>query len=207
MNQEVCHWTAFPNVTCIDALRQNVGFVNTTITWKRIKWNNELAEKYKYGEQTSETADLSGVVENTLDSVNIGFKFFDETSCALGEGGSSGRKGCILQPGWRQLLRFESSSKNVGKTDLHLGDVFSNQYLEHAIFEFDPCHLHYHFQHYENYLFGNLTGRKTGFCLQTTWRYHNNEYVGFNTPYSFCSYQGISVGWGSYYFMLIFYSY
>jgi hypothetical protein len=33
------------------------------------------------------------------------------------------------------LLRFESSSKNVGKTDLHLGDVFSNQYLEHAIFE------------------------------------------------------------------------
>ena len=94
MNQEVCHWTAFPNVTCIDALRQNVGFVNTTITWKRIKWNNELAEKYKYGEQTSETADLSGVVENTLDSVNIGFKFFDETSCALGEGGSSGRKGC-----------------------------------------------------------------------------------------------------------------
>jgi hypothetical protein len=82
--------------------------------------------------------------------------------------------------------------------------LVANDYLEHGIFEFDPCDLHYHFQHYENYLFGNITGRKTGFCLQTTWRYHNNEYVSFNTPSSFCDYQGISAGWGNISFFIIF---
>ena len=32
--------------------------------------------------------------------------------------------------------------------------------------------------------------------MQTTWRYHNNEYTSLNTPYDTCAVQGISVGWG-----------
>lgn len=141
-------------------------------------------------------ADLMGVKENFIEQINVGYKYFSEDSCTLKKAGSNSQEGCIRAPGWRQLLRFTSSSINVGKTVLHLGSVFDNEYIARGVFEFDECHLHYHFQHYENYLLDNLPGRKTGFCLQTTWRYHNNEWNPFNTPYSYCNYQGISVGWG-----------
>ena len=46
-------------MTCIEALKQFVGFVNTTIVWKRIEWSDKIADQYRYGEQTSDTADLS----------------------------------------------------------------------------------------------------------------------------------------------------
>ena len=36
--------------------------------------------------------------------------------------------------------------------------------------------------------------------MQTTWRYHNNEYTPFNTPFGSCTFQGISVGWGDDYY-------
>ena len=123
--------------------------------------------------------------------INIGYKFIDTNSCTLKEGVHEGLKGCVGGPGWRQLLKFTSSSVNVGKSDLHLGNVKSEVYLSHGVYEWDPCHFHYHFQHYENFLFSNVSGRKTGFCIQSTWRYFNNEYTPFNTPYSFCNYQGL----------------
>ena len=196
-----CHWTDFPKETCLESLSRTVGFSSIEITWTRLPWNSTLADEYRVGAQTSQFADMEGVTSKLVDEINVGYKFIEPSSCTLIEGGSSGRKGCVNAPGWRQLLKFTSSSVNIGKTDLHLGDVLTPEYLNRGVYEYDPCHLHYHFQHYENYLFGtNATGRKTGFCLQTTWRYHNNEYTGFNTPYSFCSYQGISVGWGDDYY-------
>ena len=190
-----CHWTSFPNVTCIESLEKDLGYINLTVTWTRLPWNDTIADQYRYGNLTSDTADLEGVKAKLEDEINVGYKFFEENSCALQEGGSLASKGCIGGPGWRQLLRFTSSSINVGKSVLHLGEV-RTELLINGVYEWDPCHLHYHFQHYENYLFGDVKGRKTGFCIQTTWRYFNNEYTPFNTPYSFCDYQGISVGWG-----------
>jgi hypothetical protein len=185
----------------VQALRSKIGYWKLKIQWKRIKWNSALANKFRYGQQTSEYADLVGIKYKLVNEINIGYKYFDEKSCTLDEGSLKKGKGCIDGPGWRQLLRFTSSSVNIGKKVLHLGDVFNQEYLTRGVFEYDPCHMHYHFQHYENYLFGlNTPGRKTGFCLQTTWRYHNNEWTDFNTPYSFCSHQGISVGWGDDYY-------
>lgn len=194
-NQENCHWTSFPNVTCIESLEKDLGYINLTVTWTRLPWNDTIADQYRYGNLTSDTADLEGVKSKLEDETNVGYKFVEENSCMLEEGGQS-NKGCVGGPGWRQLLRFTSSSINVGKSVLHLGEVKTDEYLSHGVYEWDPCHLHYHFQHYENYLFGDLKGRKTGFCIQTTWRYFNNEYTPFNTPYSFCDYQGVSTGWG-----------
>ena len=49
-----------------------------------------------------------------------------------------------------------------------------------------------------------MKGRKTGFCISTTWRYYNNEYVPFNTPYEFCDYQGIAPGWGDLFYFINF---
>ena len=119
----------------------------------------------RYGILTSETADIEGVTSKLLNEINIGYKYIDEGSCTLEEGGHEGIKGCVGGSGWRQLLRFTSSSVNVGKTELHLGDVKTDEYLSHGVYEWDPCHKHYHFQHYENYLFGNVSGRKTGFYI------------------------------------------
>lgn len=191
MSLQNCHWTSFPDLTSVEALKNTIGYISLKITW-----DTTLANKYQYGKQTSDYADIVGVKEKILNEINIGYKYFD----ALEEGSSSEFQGCVRAPGWRQLLRFTSSSINVGKTLLHLGDFFANEFIQRGLYEFDPCHLHYHFQHYENYLFGNVTGRKTGFFLQTTWRYHNNAWTDFNTPYSYCSYQGISVGWGDDYY-------
>ena len=193
MNQQNCHWTSFPNVTCREAVSNVIGTAYLKITWTRVAWNEKVAAQYRYGIMTQETADLQGVSYKLEDEVNIGYKYFEPSSCVLTEGGSGnlGQGGCVDKPGWRQLFRFTSSTINQGKSVVHLGDVFANDYIKRGIFEYNTCHLHYHFQHYENYLFGAKKGRKTGFCLQTTWRYFNNEWTDFNTPYSFCYYQGI----------------
>ena len=42
-----CHWTEFPNETCLEALEQKVGFNNVVIAWKRIAWNDSLADQYR----------------------------------------------------------------------------------------------------------------------------------------------------------------
>ena len=74
------------------------------------------------------------------------------------------------------MLRFQATEINVGKTDLSVGSPLSNEYISRGVFEFDPCHVHYHYQHFQSYaLYGsNLIGRKTGFCLESTNRYYNN---------------------------------
>lgn len=43
LNQQLCHWTNFPSVTCMQALEQNVAYTDLIITWKRIKWNEKIA--------------------------------------------------------------------------------------------------------------------------------------------------------------------
>lgn len=196
-NSTMCHWTVFPNETCVQALRK-IGYLRINILWTRIAWSESIASKYRFGEQTSEYADLTGVEENFKNDISIGFRYFKNNSCALKEGASdyTPGAGCIDKAGWRQLLKFTSSSVNIGKTDLHFGDVYDPLFIDNNVFEYDPCHLHFHFQHYGSYGFGPIPGRKVGFCLQTTWRYHNNEWTDFSTPYDSCAYQGISRGWG-----------
>ena len=192
-NQRNCHWTEFPDETCMQALERTVGSVPLQPKWTRLAWNSTLADQFRYGEMTADTADIVGVTSKLRDDVNIGYKFFDSDSCTLTEGGSGaqGQGGCIDAPGWRQLFRFSASTVNTGKSAVHLGDVFGADYIKNGVFEYNECHLHYHFQHLEDYYFGKVRGRKAGFCLQTSWRYYNNEWTDFNTPYSYCNYQGV----------------
>ena len=145
---------------------EDIGFVNLNIKWKRIEWNDKIADEYRVGEQYSEKADIVALHDKLADEINIGYKYFASNSCTLHEGGTKHEPGCIGGPGWRQLFRFTSSSVNVGRTALHLGYVLDKDYLDHGIYEFSNCHLHYHFAHYENYRFGKTPGSKTGFCLQ-----------------------------------------
>ena len=192
--------TVKSDVNCVDVLKEKIGYTSLDFIWQRLAWSQDLASQFRYGNQESEYADLEGDLSSLTDEMNIGYRFFEEDSCTLNEGGAGLNRGCIGGTGWRQLLKFTSASVNVGRTAIHLGDVQTNTYIERGVFEFDPCHEHYHFQHYANFNFGKVPARKTGFCLESTWRYHNNEWTDFNTPYSMCNYQGISVGWGDEYF-------
>jgi hypothetical protein len=90
-------YTSFPNQTCIEALKQYIGYINTTITWNRVVWNDKIASMYRYGDQSSNLADLITISENLHESINIGFKYIDNKSCTLGEAGVNGYKGCILK--------------------------------------------------------------------------------------------------------------
>jgi hypothetical protein len=86
---------------------------------------------------------------------------FAPTDCAMIEG-------CILTPGTRKLLRFDTATENIGNADLTIGDPTQN-----ACFVFSACHLHYHFKgvaQYTLYQADGVTvaavGHKQGFCLE-----------------------------------------
>jgi hypothetical protein len=196
-NQMFCHWTEYPNVTCREALTNVIGTTHLRIKWQRIEWNETIAKEYRYGKMTSPTADLEAYElfdgdkshQKFRDDINIGYKYFSSDHCVTLDLGMG--RGCIDKPGWRQLFRFSSSNVNKGKEVVHLGDVFVADYQASGLFEYDRCHKHFHFQHFEQYIFGPKHTRKNGWCLQTTSRYYNNEWVPFSTPYSYCWNQGV----------------
>ena len=191
-----CHWSTNVTISCVEALEKFVGYIDATYIWTRLHWNEAEARKWRFGKMTAETADLSTMKGSLENSINYHYRYFDDNSCAIREAGVGTQRGCISGPGWRQLLKFTSSSINVGKTDVFLGDINSEEQIKANFFVYSDCHHHFHFQHYGKFMFGNEVGRKVGFCLQTTWRYFNNEWTSLNTPYETCLNQGISPGWG-----------
>ncbi len=113
-------------------------------------------------------------------------RFFEENSCEIVEG-------CVTQPGWRRLLRFDTQTPNAGSRDMMMG-VPSNH---PDLFHFSECHQHYHFDGYANYelqdLEGNVVavGHKQAFCL-IDWSPWAWPEVGGSYN---CGNQGISLGW------------
>jgi len=204
-SEERCHFTAYPNESCVDAVNAHIGAIELNITWTRLPWNDSIADAFRFGEQVSDGADMSVIGEGfhagSRDN-RIEYRYFPSNSCAFHEAAiSGGGTGCVGAPGWRRLLKFSSSSINVGKTDIFIGvapgsATDNSPWIQRHVFEWDPCHQHAHFEHYGTFFWGDTPGRKVGFCLQTTWRYYNNEYTKLDTPYDTCNYQGISVGWG-----------
>lgn len=132
--------------------------------------------------------DLIPVRRVTARSIEIVTREITADDCALGEG-------CIKAPGIRKLLLFDTSIANIGRGHLTIGDpsVLTN------LFEFDPCHGHYHMKYFATFRLFNSSGtvlrrytRKTGFCLRDDTKYWadappSRGYV--------CDYQGITRGW------------
>ena len=118
-------------------------------------------------------------------SVDFKTQPFKSTDCAV-------REGCVSGTGKRVLLRFDVATPNIGTADLVLGSPINN-----PLFEFSPCHGHYHFSGYALYDLLNLSGtvivagHKQAFCLEDFAQFDPNA-----GPAKFdCSYQGISAGW------------
>jgi subtilisin-like proprotein convertase family protein len=114
---------------------------------------------------------------------------FASTSCAVVEG--------LIQAGTRTIIRFDTQTANQGTADLFFGNPVNN-----PLFQWAPCHAHYHFQNYIKYTLrdagGNVVvyGLKIGSCMLDSFRWDPNSAT---SPKYNCSNQGIQVGWGDLY--------
>ena len=202
LSTEGCHLTKLADMSCVDALTEKVGKIEMSLLFERIPWDDDIAEPARVGKvETSGGADLA-VVGEELNVNRLTYRYIAPTACSVAEQ-------CVGGTGWRRLLQFNASEKNVGSEPVHIGDV--NYYLDdskndnpnanHHVYEYSACHNHYHFNHFATFTYGddpNL-GSKRAFCLESVARYSNHEGSPTWSPYGSCAFQGISPGWGDQY--------
>jgi len=138
--------------------------------------------------------DLTIDPQRFVSQMEIVDRFFDADSCAFIEGSVGGT-------GYRRILRFDTVVINAGDGDLVVGDRSDPANPYHDFFVFSQCHQHYHIHDFSTYslLKGDrslvVTGHKQGFCFTDSLRYGGGKSDGFS-----CSYQGITSGWGDWYY-------
>lgn len=141
----------------------------------------------------TELPDLIVDTGSLRNSLYIEEREFADNSCALAEG-------CIEAPGYRRLLRFDTTTPNIGNADMYMGTPSDNADL----FEFSACHAHYHFNGYAEYQLLDNQGRvaarghKQAFCLLDSRPYVSGEDVPASGQYN-CGNQGITRGWADVY--------
>jgi hypothetical protein len=200
LSRNACHQTELPDQSCVDALTSSVGSIDTNLVFKRVAYDKTMADQIRVGPITSFTgADLKVVTEEFHINRTI-YRYIAPDSCTLVEQ-------CVGAPGWRRLLQFSTSDRNVGGTTLVIGavDYFGNgldggtELSTHGVFEYSACHQHYHFTHYGSFTYGDGTGTasttKRGFCLQSTNRFSNHELSPLTNQFNDCGYQGVEIGW------------
>jgi hypothetical protein len=198
-----CHQTAFPPVSCLEALDGAVGKIETRMHYQRVAWDSALAERARFGEVTNDTGpDIrAGVASALFPPPRVSYRYVPEGDCTLAEK-------CVGAAGFRRLLQFSSVNWNTGKKALDIGAVDAlltgsgdGDLARHHIYEYSACHRHYHFMHYGSFTLGaqQPSNGKRGFCLESTDRISNNEHTPLHNAYSRCSYQGIEAGWGDNY--------
>jgi hypothetical protein len=69
--------------------------------------------------------------------------------------GCTVQEGCVTAPGTHLLLRFMSSTPNIGKADLFIGDPTK---CLSGLFRFSECHQHLHFEEYSDYRLWTVRG-------------------------------------------------
>ena len=197
-----CHQTELPTLSCLDALEEGVGSVDLDLHYERLAWDEELAADNRVGQVGAEgVADLEVVTEELADN-RLTYRYIEADSCALDEA-------CVGGPGWRRLLQFNASEKNVGTEPINIGDV--DYYIDnpddptananHHVYQYSACHNHYHFNYFATFSYGGDPdlGSKRAFCLESVARYSNHEHSPTWSDYNGCDYQGITQGWGDQY--------
>jgi hypothetical protein len=117
-------------------------------------------------------------------------EFFAADACEL-----SVEEQCVLAAGNRKLLKFETTTANVGTSDMVAGTPSASN----PLFLFSPCHGHYHFRDYANYELVDQSGavvaagHKQAFCLMDLDVY--DPAIANPGPNYSCSYQGLTRGW------------
>ena len=187
-----CHLSyPIPDLSCPDALKEHIGAVETIVRFDRLPWDQTVADSVRVGSQLPGLSELRAMPEGVADN-RIVYRYFPADSCAISEG-------CVGGAGWRRLLMFTATVQNLGALDSAIGDVSAGSGpVENRLVSPSECHGHMHFNHYGNFTFGegeDQLGSKRAFCLESTWRYFNNEDTPFTHPYT-CSCQGTAAGWG-----------
>jgi len=139
-------------------------------------------------------ADLVVDPQRFVSQMEIVDRLFTEGDCALEEG-------AVGAIGMRRILRFDTVVMNSGDGDLVVGDRSdpANPFAE--FFEFAPCHGHFHIRDFSVYELLNvdrtlvLAAHKQGFCFEDSLKYDGGKARGFD-----CAFQGITSGWGDWYF-------
>jgi hypothetical protein len=139
-------------------------------------------------------ADLVVDPQRFASQMEIVDRFFTAAGCAIQEGAVGGT-------GYRRILRFDTVLMNSGDGDLILGDRSdpNNPFAEW--FEFAPCHGHFHIRDFSVYELLNtdrtlvIAAHKQGFCMEDSIKYDGGKSNGYN-----CEFQGITSGWGDWYF-------
>jgi hypothetical protein len=136
--------------------------------------------------------DLTVLEADLRESILIETRDFARNHCAVLEG-------CVTAPGSRRLLRFTTTTPNLGPGDLFIGDPSRS-----PLMTIDTCHGHFHFEGFaEAHLLdsrGNrvVRGHKASFCLIDLWSVPGIN--GRRTPqFTDCGFQGISAGWADVY--------
>ena len=138
----------------------------------------------------SPCADLTVDRDDLLASILVDTRTFAPTDCAMVEG-------CILTPGTRRLLHFDTGTQNVGTADVVVGDPTAN-----ACFQWSACHQHYHFKGVGKYTLYQpdgttvaAVGHKQGFCLEDVEPIPSLDPPPAppDTPFT-CTNQGLHVG-------------
>jgi hypothetical protein len=81
------------------------------------------------------------------------------------------QEGCLRGTGNRYILRFTTHIKNTGTQDYYIGETPSNPNIPSDQFLWDPCHNHWHYRGYAEYLLYDDAGTripigtKNGFCV------------------------------------------
>ncbi len=108
-------------------------------------------------------------------------------------------EGCFSGYGDREVINFTTHIKNIGTQDYVIGEPPASITDPTAQFEYDPCHNHWHYEGYAEYLMLNAQGQqmsvgfKNGFCVMDL------ECGGGGNYQYGCSYMGISAGCGDIY--------
>lgn len=129
-------------------------------------------------------------VQNQMQIID---RLFEPTECAVIEGAVGG-------PGVRRLLRFDTVILNSGDGDLIVGNRADPENPYADWFYYEACHGHYHLFGFADYSLLNkngvvAVGRKQGFCMEDSFKYDGGKSNGYN-----CEYQGITSGWGDWYY-------
>jgi hypothetical protein len=119
-------------------------------------------------------------------------RVFDAGGCEIAEQ-------TVGAAGIRRILRFDVVLINGGQT------ITMGAPVEGPIFEFSPCHNHFHIRGFADYRLLRLdgttaiAGHKQAFCFISSFKY-TNDYNGQDKPNFTCNNQGIQSGYGDWYY-------
>lgn len=104
------------------------------------------------------------VLEDVMKSTFTLAYYENSDPCAVEEG-------CIRGFGARNIIRFDTHIKNIGDADYFIGVTPSSPSQTSNQFVYDPCHNHWHYRGYAEYVLYDAEGHyvpvgaKNGFCV------------------------------------------